>query len=786
MVLAVAMAGARPKDMMELLRRLLPSLHDPNVVRSPRPATLVAFTAPNATTISLAPTASTEVSGAATTALPTYEHCPRLSGIHDPSLHGFAAAHKILSQLTASREIQRLRTQVRDLEQQLQRQDLSPNNTVTSLATPPVSCAPLPSPAFADTRLDPGKEHGRPKKYWEGIYTSTAQSLQTQYYGPASSFYFIGRMSSYLATALQQPHSHHHMQPNSASRTFATPTSPKRGPLDDVGVAVDGPTAADTLTGTQEDYFLDLFWQSYHCVLQIIDEVEFKEHYKSLWVAPGKSRKPSALVDIVLALCMQYGVAFVPRSGASPQTQVDVDGNDATIAGRWLYRRSQTLLSAELESPSIMTLQCHILAVYYLCNASFQNMAHSTLAVAVRTAQILGLHIEPPESMPRKTKELRKRLWWTLFTVESKTCMKLGRPLSAQISEATCSLPADDHELALLSGSSLASSEDNVTWHTYSLQNTKLILAARTAYLAFHDKCAEVLAAIDGTTLYSDAQALETCAHFLSTGMECLRSWRHGVPNGLKTKRKASGEPFSTDKSPLDLELYAPLWLQRQRLLLELLYHNLSMNLHRPFISFFTLPSSSSSLQLAHGHAIACVDHAIVITQIMHQILMEGDTLRGWHEAFQWQWNATLSLIGYILAYPLAPPTPSARQAIDSAIDVFETFGRNFAIAASAANVTRDLIAKADFLIYRASGNGIITPVTPSSSDFGVLQANAGADYEAQGSNAMFESDMEPSGMFQNTLSGMDLAFTVDSFNSFEPVLPGSTNLANLWNLSCD
>ncbi|KAL8904942.1 MAG: hypothetical protein Q9207_002936 [Kuettlingeria erythrocarpa] len=675
---------------------------------------------------------------------------------------------------SAVREIQRLRSRVRDLEQQLQ------NRTVTSIATPPVSFAPSPSPASADVRPDPRQEHRRPKKYWEGIYTSTAKSLQTQYYGPASSFYFIGRISSYLATALQQPHSDHHMQPNSASRTFATPTSVKR--VDDVGVMVDGPTAADTLTGIQEDYFLDLFWQSYHCVLQIIDEVEFKEHYKSLWGKSGKSRKPSAVVDIVLALCMQYGVAFVPRNGATSQSQVDVDGNDATIAGRWLYRRSQTLLSAELESPSIMTLQCQILTVYYLCNASFQNMAHGTLGLAIRTAQTLGLHLEPPDSMPRKTKELRKRLWWTLFTVESKTCMKLGRPLSAQISEATCSLPADDHELALLSGSSLASSDDNVTWHTYSLQNNKLILAAHTVYLEFHDKCAEVLAAIDGSTLYSDAQALETCAHFLSTRMEHLHSWRLSAPNGLKTKRKASGEPLSTDASVLDLELYAPVWLQRQRLLLELLYHNLSMNLHRPFISFSTVPSSS--LQLSHGHATACVDHAIAITQIMHQILTEGDILRGWHEAFQWQWNATLSLVGYILAYPLASSTPSARQAIDSAIDVFETFGRNYAIAASAANVTRDLTAKADFLIYRVSENGVVAPVGSSSCDVEALQSNSDIDFEAHGSNGMFEPDMEPSGMFQNTLSEMDLAFTVDSFNSFEPVIPGSADMANLWNLS--
>ena len=747
-------------------------LHAPNAFRSPEPVIHAASTVPNATTTSLAPTASTAVSAVAMMAPPTYGQCPPLSGTQ-PLLFN------TLPRLMPSREIQRLRSHVHALEQRLQQQR---DTATASLATPPVSFAP--SPASTATKLDPRNERGGPKKYWEGIYTSTAQCQQTQYYGPASSFYYIGRMSSHLAIALQQPHADHHMQPNSASRTFATPTSPQRGSLDDVPVTADGPTAADNLTGTQEDYFLDLFWQSYHCVLQIMDEAEFREHYKSLWVAPGKSRKPSALVDIVLALCMQYGVAFVPRSGATTQTQVDVDGNDATIAGRWLYRRSQALLSAELESPSIMTLQCHILAVYYLCNASFQNMAHSTLAVAIRTAQILGLHLEPPESMPRKTKELRKRLWWTLFAVESKTCMKLGRPTSAQISEATCSLPADDHELALLSRSSCASSEDNVTWHTYNLQNTKLILAAHTVYLAFHDRCAEVLAATDGSTLYGDAQALETCAKFLSTSMESLHSWRHGVPNGLKTRRRAEGKPLSTDKFPLDLELYAPAWLQRQRLVLELLYHNLSMNLYRPFITFSTVPSSSSGLQLAQGHAIACVDHAIAITEMMHQILTEGDMLRGWHEAFQWQWNATLSLIGYTLAYPLAPSTPSARRAIDSAIDVFETFGRNFAIAASAANVTRDLVFKADVLIFRASGNGTVTPTTPSSSEVGGLQANAGADYTGQG--AMFQADMEPSGMFQNPLSGMDMAFTVDSFNSFEPMLAGGNNLANLWNFSPD
>ncbi|KAL8935117.1 MAG: hypothetical protein Q9216_005578 [Gyalolechia sp. 2 TL-2023] len=590
-------------------------------------------------------------------------------------------------------------------------------------------------------------------------------------------------MSSYLAQALQQPGTHYRMQPNSASRSFASPTTTKREVLEDFGVPTNG-SIAEAMTGTQEDYFLNLFWQSYHYILQIVDETDFKEHYKSLWAGTvGTPRKQSALVDIVLALCMQYGVAFVPRSNAAKKPQVEVDGNDAAIAGRWLYRRSQALLSEQLESPTLETLQCQILAIYYLCNASFQNMAHNTLAVAVRTAQTLGLHLNPSEDMPRKDRELRKRLWWTLYVVESKTCMKLGRPWSAQISQVSCALPADDHELALMSGSNFASLGVDVTWLTYNLQNTKLILAARAIYVAFYDKSDEVLGVSDGDgkSLYGESRNLEDCAQFLLSSMECLQAWLQNVPHGLKTQRKGSGESFSTDGSPLEVELFAPLWLQRQRLLLELLYHNLAMNLYRPFISFSTAPRTS--MQFTESCAISCVNHAIAITNIMHQIVTESDILRGWYEAFQWQWNATLSLIGYILAYPRTPITSSSRQAVDKATEVFEIFGGNFAMAASAANVTRDLTAKADSLSH-SSEDKAATPFS-FSDDVGELQNLS--NQKPIMDHAQDAGANETSAVFQNLFAGsMDMAFTIDSFSSFEPMLSGSVDMSSMWNFAED
>lgn len=510
-------------------------------------------------------------------------------------------------------------------------------------------------------------------------------------------------MSTYLRAALPSPIVDEQIQPNSASRSFASPIYSKKVILEDNTWTTDASAREEYLTGIQEEYFLGMFWQSYHCTYPILDETEFKEHYKSLWVSVGHSRKPSALVDIVLAICMQYGIAFLPRKDSSIDAKAKIDVNDATIAGRWYYHRCQTLLTAELESPSISTLQCHILTVVYLSNASFQNMAHITLATGMRIAQVLGLHLEPPVHMPRAQRELRKRIWWTLYALEVKVCMKFGRPISTQLEDFTCTLPADDREAAELSGSSFAVVDRDVTWLAYGVQVVKFILAARKVYESFYNKCTELMILRDVNSIYSNKEILEEAAEFLDSQIQHLYEWRSNVPTSLQTKRKEEGRSLSTHRTPLEVEQFAPLWLQRQRIFLELLYHNLSMNLHRPFITFTS--STHNSPPITNSNSITCLNHAMSITSIMHQLIIETEILHGWHEAFQWQWNATLSTIGFILAYPNHESVTEARKSIDETINVLELLGNHFAIAASAATVSRDLVAKADFLGNRSVTN---------------------------------------------------------------------------------
>ncbi|KAG3193951.1 hypothetical protein PC129_g24968 [Phytophthora cactorum] len=156
----------------------------------------------------------------------------------------------------------------------------------------------------------------------------------------------------------------------------------------------------------------------------------------------------------------------------------------------------------------------------------------------------------------------------------------------------------------------------------------------------------------------------------------------------------------------------------------------------------------------------------------MHQLRKETDLLNGWQECFLWQWNPTVNLVGFVLAYPINPVTATARQAVEKAIEVFGVSGRYFAVAASATSVTRDLTEKADLLVSRLrSGIAATVCVGPGAdagqdgSDSAVIDGPEGIE------------PLEGEGLTEF----MDWALTVDSFNSFEDLFANANGSMEWW-----
>ncbi|KAI0509684.1 fungal-specific transcription factor domain-containing protein [Xylaria bambusicola] len=683
----------------------------------------------------------------------------------------------------AYREIDRLKQKVKELEKELERQH-SESSLVSTPARPQPFALTPPGSDSAPTPDSTGLSHnvvGRNQTVWGGVMTSTGQSPQKTWYGPSSLFYFVSRMNAYLSAIFKQLHPDDLIQLKTVAKTFATPDC---NPTEDD----DKPDAKDVnqtisntayLTPTQEEYFLNLFWQSYHPTLVILDEAEFKRHYRSLATKPGQPRKPSALVDIVIAVSMQVGMAVAERNSPRVLSATEVGSDDPSIAGRIYYRRCQRLLYNEQEAPTLMTVQCHILSAVYTCCAAFQNMSHIALSLAVRSAQMLGLHNKPPNDLPISTQELHRRVWWTLYTFESKASMKFGRPFYTNADSTSCDLPAHDHRVASLAGSDFALLDENNTWLTYTFYNVELLLAARKVHTAFYEKYSDFYSGNMGQVIYDDPPALERYAEYLTTVMKPLDDWGKSVPNSLKTKREGDGRYLSTDRSPIVMEQFVPPWLQRQRLLLESLYHVLKLNLYRPFICFPSTATESSSLgKMCLSHAASAAEHSIALTRIFHHVVTNTDLLVGWHEAFQWQWNAALTLAGYLFACPTSEIAPTVRESIDLSIVVFEDFGRSFGTSLGAATVMRDLAIKIDFLaeILRGSNSTATLPTEPaaqSAQEPATDRYSTTTDVMPSTNNIPFSQDL---------FSGsMNMAFSVDNSGDLDMLWPPIENTADQW-----
>lgn len=109
--------------------------------------------------------------------------------------------------------------------------------------------------------------------------------------------------------------------------------------------------------------------------------------------------------------------------------------------------------------------------------------------------------------------------------MESSACMTMGRPWLAHMSHVSCALPANDHELALLSGPSFTSSIKDVTWLSYHVHHMKLTLAAGAIHVTFANKCAQVLSASGQDNSHGNAQSMKKLAGFLVQSLQCLRTW---------------------------------------------------------------------------------------------------------------------------------------------------------------------------------------------------------------------------------------------------------------------
>lgn len=360
-----------------------------------------------------------------------------------------------------------MRSKVKDLQEQLriakqeaaeariqQAQIQTPAQT-NNHSTPSLHSLPDAVTHLAgDTEHSPGPTLS---EVWRGLRDIGTRTGEL-YYGPILSLYFLARVNHYLTSeAFNQPLGD--IRLNSCLAAIDYESYSQQQPQWDT------PGYAEDLTRVQEEYYLNLLWQTFHCLYPILSESEFTSYYTSLWSSSDGSstRKPSPLVDVLLALCMQFGNVFLfgEYNGGREPSEVTRPKENVQMTGHIYYQRAQRLLQSELEhASSIMTLQVHIYSIIYIYNISQFNTAHNNLGTTLRIAQALRLHLGLMPSPFIEGQGLYYRIWNTLYRLDSQLLMNLDGLRRFGI---LIEFDDDSAEQARLSGSSLLSSHEDIS-----------------------------------------------------------------------------------------------------------------------------------------------------------------------------------------------------------------------------------------------------------------------------------------------------------------------------------
>ncbi|KAK9364603.1 fungal-specific transcription factor domain-containing protein [Lipomyces kononenkoae] len=468
------------------------------------------------------------------------------------------------------------------------------------------------------------------------------------------------------------------------------------------------PLASNALLKSHRSYYLRLFWDVCHPLLQIMSETEFAE----LDALPQPTMcdeysARSALVDSMIALGIQHSHASglagrILGLQQPPSRQYYHAGQspEATWPGFEYFHRCRECMRTNTDV-TLEALRCHALMVLYLMKGSAFRDAYNLLGITVRKAYIAKLHRLPPSHLSEAGKTARMQLWWMLFSLDLQCSLQLNMPPASQKSLVKCPFPAEDALARYVSSPSHR--EEGMNAYTYSIRLVNLAVIVT-----------DIGACVSTADLVDDygncPAALERHALNLSSALQSLEVWHNQLPSELLLSKCENG-PSNTVMLDFDRHLALPTWLQRQTVLLELHYHNTYTLIQRPFIRLrYTYSNGASGMitppdsQQPHmEHIASALYHATIIVDTVFTVCSMSDVLYGWSEVLQPLWNATLTIMAYVYVNSPSPVAPRALDSLTRAQAVFESFSPTCPTALSAKCIVQSLASSLQNMMVHGS-----------------------------------------------------------------------------------
>ena len=265
-----------------------------------------------------------------------------------------------------------------------------------------------------------GEEEGV-KKIMDGMATLTVDAANYGYLGTASG-------ASHLRTMWMQAGSGPAWDPNSRSERQYHMQQLLRQSQE--AAATSGVHAQALVTRAMSDAYVDAYFSLYHPTYPALHEPTFRAQYANT------TPRPSQGTWLVLANLVAATGAFVSSTNSHDDTDIAI------------FRTAKQYLSMNcLEVGNLAMVQIFGLMAHYLQKRNKPNSGYSYGGLALRLAIGLGLHKElGGQKMTTFTREMRRRVWWSLCVLDVGATITYSRPLTWPQEGVDAALPSNIHE----------------------------------------------------------------------------------------------------------------------------------------------------------------------------------------------------------------------------------------------------------------------------------------------------------------------------------------------------
>lgn len=370
------------------------------------------------------------------------------------------------------------------------------------------------------------------------------------------------------------------------------------------------------------------------------------KHYNDLWNNSSARRSDSPLVEVLIALAVHQVMSLSGDVG-------DLDTPNETPGYRH-FERSQLGLARSVESSNLETVLSYLYASIYVGHLYQSAKAQQFLALAIRTAQLLGLPHSLQSEYPQLETSMAARTWLALEIMDN-------------VMSTAASLPYLIDTPANIGAETLAQDfvHDKANFHEdlsrvdCFMQLHRLSELIRATATVFNEAVEQVVQGVDTSKHFSTIISSKVASTALQTSIKSIHVWASSLPPMLRL-------PLKQTDVISDLNYDIPLWLLRQRGLLRMCYHMACMVL----LQLYTLGTNEATRDnpTAAELAVASSKHAIALTNIVHENIGSG-LYHVLARATGCQWLALLQLIAHNITHPTDPHSVPTKAAVMTAAD---------------------------------------------------------------------------------------------------------------------